>query len=90
MTAENSAIEKLQKENAALKRQLERQRSDLTLNDATFQDKAYMSVNTGDFVKCMAIMHEIGKSMMLLDGEKIRATIEGGKEKTIIKVKTLE
>ncbi|MBR6268496.1 MAG: hypothetical protein IKR28_09225 [Selenomonadaceae bacterium] len=50
----------------------------------------YMSIDTGDFVRCMAIMHEIGKSMMLLDGEKIRATIEGGAEKTIIKVRTSE
>ncbi len=51
------------------------------------KSSAYISVNTADFLKCMAIMHEIGKSMMSLEGEKIRTTINGGTDKTIIEVR---
>jgi len=84
--------EALQKENAALKRQLEEQRyreqAHAALNGEGEKPYIFMSVNTKDFLKCMAIMHEIGKSMMQMDGEKIRASIEGDEQKTVIKVKT--
>ena len=55
--------------------------------EAGNKSSAYISVNTADFLKCMAIMHEIGKSMMSLEGEKIRTTINGGTDKTIIEVR---
>ena len=82
------------KDNATLKRQFEEQRyreqAHAALNGEWEKPYIFMSVNTKDFLKCMAIMHEIGKSMMQMDGEKIRASIEGGTQKTVIRVKTSE
>ena len=79
------------KDNATLKRQLEEQRyreqAHAALNGEWEKPYIFMSVNTKDFLKCMAIMHEIGKSMMSLEGEKIRTTINGGTDKTIIEVR---
>ena len=51
---------------------------------------AYMSIDTDAFVKTMTIMCEIGKALQMPDGEKIRAVIESGAEKTIIKVTKCE
>ena len=51
---------------------------------------AYMSIDTDVFVNTMAIMCEIGKALQMPDGEKIRAVIESGAKKTIIKVTKCE
>lgn len=91
---EDATIEKLQKENATLKQQLEEQRykeqAHAALNGEGEKPYVFMSVNTEDFWKCMAIMYEIGKSMMQMNGEKIRVSIEGGAQKTVIMVETSE
>ena len=49
-----------------------------------------MSIDTDAFVKTMTIMCEIGKALQMPDGEKIRAVVKSGAEKTIIKVTKCE